>query len=231
MTLLLRHTHTHHKDVVDCWKWTNFEVRYFTSPFFFSLFILLWKETFFQKHTFCWSFDDSFIADVGFCCYSFSFFAVDGDLLCIIVVFPHCFFFSVQFVWLVICLFIAIAFCFCSLDLLIDMLFDWKFLNFRFHHIDVQLVVNIWIIFRLAETKARNIDILKESQIFIIFNLYFTHNTGIDKDVNLHQHCLKEPKQSHPNGCTIDWALHAVFWRFSCLDESELLGNWQVNRI
>lgn len=33
-------------------------------------------------------------------------------------------------------------------------------LNFRFHHVDVQFVVYVWIVFGLAETKAGNVDIL-----------------------------------------------------------------------
>lgn len=38
---------------------------------------------------------------------------------------------------------------------------EWFDLQFRFDHIDVQFVANVWIVFRLTESEPGNIDILQ----------------------------------------------------------------------
>lgn len=75
-------------------------------------------------------------------------------------------------------------------------------LQFRFDHIDVEFVTNVWKVFRLAKSESGNIDILqiKENTMESLF-LHWGQGKG---KWNSRQNCSMELMQNHPNDCTID---------------------------
>lgn len=161
----------------------RFEVRYLTSPLFcFCVCFFL----FFSFLCFAWGenilFPKGYVLTVSLLMFLLLFFSFSFLWLhqaCWLIVY-YCSFSSFFFVpyrvsiFLIGNLFIhrlrALLSCgFCLLTC-----YFIESLYFRFHHIDVQLVMNIWIIFGLAETKARNIDILKQyRKMHLLFIIYY----------------------------------------------------------